>query len=174
MIVSLTGFMGSGKSSVGRKLSTLLSFPFVDLDEYIEHKIGRSIPEIFSEGEEYFRAVEAEAVRDLVTMRQITGEDLVLALGGGTFTIGPIRDLLLSESVCIHLRTSLETCMARIPDPSSRPLLMASSPESRLAELYASRLPLYTKAEINIDTDGLTISEVASEAASAIASCSRQ
>ena len=69
MIVSITGFMGSGKSSVGAELATLLGFEFIDLDCYIEEKIGLSIKDIFEmQGEEGFRAIEAEALRDVVVM----------------------------------------------------------------------------------------------------------
>ena len=77
--------MGSGKSSVGVRLATCLGYEFIDLDYYIEKKIGLSIDEIFKEqGEDGFRAIEAEALRDVVIMHKLTAENLVLALGGGT------------------------------------------------------------------------------------------
>ena len=156
MTVTLTGFMGSGKSSTGRELSALLAFPFTDLDEYMEHKTGHSIPELFSKGEDYFRAVEAEAVRDIISMDRVTGENRVLSLGGGTFTTGPIRDLLLENTMCVYLKTSLETCLGRITDHSSRPLLDVPG-------LYAKRLPLYGLSPICVETEGRTPAEVALE-----------
>ena len=148
-MVCLTGYMGCGKSSVGRELASLLGLPFTDLDEYIEHKIGRSIPEIFREGEERFRAVEAEAARDIVAMAEVTGEDRVLALGGGTFTIKPIRELLLKKTVCVYLKADEKTCLERISDRRSRPLLQGGG-------CYAQRLATYELAHYTIDTEGLT------------------
>lgn len=158
MIVSLTGFMGSGKSSTGRELSELLSYPFVDLDDYIVHKTGHSIAEIFKDGEERFRAVEAEAVRDIITMNIITGGDLVLSLGGGTFTTAPIRDLILEKTCCIYLKAGLGTCLGRTGKDGSRPML-----EGDVRSLYESRLPLYEKARFTVSTEGRTARETAEE-----------
>lgn len=149
MTVCLTGYMGCGKSSVGRELAPLLGLPFTDLDEYIGHKIGCSIPEIFRDGEERFRAIEAEAVRDIVTMARITGEDRVVALGGGTFTIRPIRELLLENTVCVYLKASEKTCLERIQDKDSRPMLLNGGH-------YSERLGLYELAQYTVDTEGLT------------------
>lgn len=156
MITALTGFMGSGKSSAGRHLSALLALPFIDLDEYIVHKTGHSIPELFQNGEDYFRAYEAEAVRDIISMNRVTGEDCVLALGGGTFTMKPIRELVLENTTCIYLKASLETCLQRIKDHSSRPLLDVPG-------LYAERVPLYELSPICIETEGKTSEAVALE-----------
>ena len=91
--------MGSGKSSVGAELATLLGFEFIDLDCYIEEKIGLSIKDIFEmQGEEGFRAIEAEALRDVVVMHTLTHKDLVLALGGGTIAIKGVRHLILEDT----------------------------------------------------------------------------
>ena len=123
MILTLTGFMGSGKSCVGRELSSRLGWEFTDLDRYIEHKMGQTIPEIFKDGEERFRAIEAEALRDLVVMSQVTGKDIVISLGGGTITIGSARRLILEQTTCIYLRTDLDTIFKRLGTRSkSRPL----------------------------------------------------
>lgn len=156
MIITLTGFMGCGKSSVGRELSALLSFPYVDLDEYIVHKAGQSIPEIFNDGEQRFRAIEAEAIRDLVVMDEVSESDMVIALGGGTITIPSVQDLILNRTSCIYLRTSLETIIKRLgPDTSSRPIFSK--------ELYHKRLETYEKAAYSVDTDGKTPESIAKE-----------
>lgn len=158
MTTALTGFMGSGKSTVGSILAGMLSLPFIDLDEYIVHKTGHSIPELFENGEEYFRAVEAEAVRDIVCMDKITGSSTVLALGGGTFGIKPIRGLLLENTVCVHLKTDFRTCMSRIENMGDRPMMSEST-----EELYRRRLPLYEASHHCVETDGKTPEEVAEE-----------
>lgn len=158
MTTVLTGFMGSGKSTVGSILAGMLSLPFVDLDEYIVHKTGHPIPELFENGEEYFRAVEAEAVRDIVCMDKITGSSTVLALGGGTFGIKPIRGLLLEDTVCIYLKTGFKTCMSRIENMDSRPMMSENT-----EKLYRERLPLYETSHYFVETDGKTPEEVAEE-----------
>lgn len=157
MIITLTGYMGSGKSSVGRKLSALLGFPFIDLDEYVEHKKGCSIPDIISaEGEEGFRALEAECVRDVIIMRQLTGENLVLSLGGGTLCIGAVRDFILNNTSCVYLKASFDAIRERVgEDLSSRPLFSE--------ELYQKRLSVYEMAEHIVDTEGKTADTVAEE-----------
>ena len=158
MTTALTGFMGSGKSTVGSILAGMLSLPFVDLDEYIVHKTGHPIPELFEDGEEYFRAVEAEAVRDIVCMDKITGSSSVLALGGGTFGIKPIRNLLLDNAVCIYLKTDFQTCMSRIENMDGRPMMSENT-----EKLYRERLPLYETSHYFVETDGKTPEEVAEE-----------
>ena len=158
MIITLTGFMGSGKSRVGRELAKSLGWEFIDLDRYIEHKTGLSIAEIFKEGELKFRAIEAEAVRDIVTMRQITGDDLVLSLGGGTLTITSIRWLILGQTECVFLRTSLDSIIGRLGTKSkSRPLYQN---KFDIEELLDERTPVYELAKCTVQTDGLSPKEV--------------
>lgn len=166
MIVSLTGFMGCGKSSVGRKLSSLLEWKFIDLDEYIVHKAGMSIPDIMGQGgESYFRAIEAEALRDVVTMSEITGEDLVLSLGGGTITIGATRHLITEHSESFYLKASLETLTERLQGGmDSRPLLK----DGRMEERLKTREPLYEMAAHVIETDGKTVDAIADEIAAIV------
>lgn len=162
MIVSLTGFMGSGKSSVGAELATLLGFEFIDLDCYIEEKIGLSIKDIFEmEGEDGFRAIEAEALRDVVVMHTLTQKDLVLALGGGTIAIKGVRHLILEDTTCIYLETSPKTLRARLEgEGEGRPLL-----DENMENLLKAREEFYREAPISIQTDDHTIREVAQIAA---------
>jgi len=160
MVIALTGFMASGKSSVGEALSTLLGYRFVDLDKYIVHKAGKSITDIFLEGEDRFRALEAEALRDNVIMSQVEGFDLVLALGGGTIINPESRNLLKSDCKCFYLKASKEELQKRLSEcKEERPMLQKSS----LEQLLSQRLPLYEKAGIMIDTDSKTPKQTAQE-----------
>ena len=161
MIVCLTGFMGCGKSTVGRALAQRLGWEFVDLDEYVEHKKGRSVKQIFSdEGEEVFRAVEAECIRDVIVMSQVRGRDIVAALGGGTLSIRSVQSVILEQTVCIWLRRSLRSCLEEIGgDTSSRPLLSSGT-----KELFERRQEDYAKAPFVVDCDGKSYEQITAEA----------
>ncbi len=118
--------MGSGKSSVGRRLSELLCCPFMDLDEVIEGREGRKIPEIFaSDGEAEFRRMEHEALKMIIDeYSSSTGGDVVLALGGGTVMTPECAGLINEHTYCIYLRASLETLVSRLVSESAgRPML---------------------------------------------------
>lgn len=148
--------MGSGKSSVGRELASLTGLLFIDLDEYIEHKTGQSIPGIIADGEDRFRAIEAEAFRDIFIMREIRNESAVVALGGGTVETEAVWHLIFGHTTCVYLKASFESCEARTgADTGQRPLF------SR--DLYEKRLPLYEKAQFSVETDGRTTEEIAAE-----------
>lgn len=162
MTISLTGFMGCGKSSTGRALAERLGARFVDLDAQIVARTGRPIPEIFREGGEIaFRAVELEALRavlDEATAAPAPGVDTVLALGGGTLTVPQARKLVLARTRCVWLRASLDTVRSRLGgSDASRPLFADAE------ALYAARAPIYAQAPFAVDTDGKTPAEVAGE-----------
>ena len=157
MTVTLTGFMGAGKTSTAKALAEMLGWDFEDLDSSVAHKKGMSVADIIrNEGEEAFRAVEAECLRDSLIMHRLTGKDLVLALGGGTATIGSVQHLIFGETLCVWLQASLGTVKERIgPDASSRPLFSEA--------LYEERQEIYAKAPLSVVTDGKTPEEVAAE-----------
>ena len=159
MTISLTGFMGCGKSSTGRLLAGRLGARFTDLDAEIVARDGRPIPEIFREGgESAFRAVELETLRAVLDAADAAGEDLVLALGGGTLTLPEARALVFSRTRCVWLRTRLETIRERLgASDASRPLFADAE------ALYAAREPIYAQAHHIVDTDGKTPAEVAGE-----------
>ena len=167
MIISLTGFMGCGKSSVGRELSRLLCCPFMDLDDVIVEREGRSIPEIFaSDGETEFRRMEQEALMHILTGlsrtdKKVTG---ILALGGGTVMTEECAKIVHEKTVCIYLRASVETLMDHLAgEVDNRPML-AGNLRTRIEELMSIRSATYEKtAHIMIDTDGKTIEEIARE-----------
>jgi shikimate kinase len=158
-MITLTGFMGSGKTTVGKVLADFLGCPFMDLDDLIVKKAGKSIPEIFAQdGESAFRQLEARLLRQ--TVEKYTENTVVLALGGGAVTAPASASLLREKTVCIYLRATLETLLARLEgETAGRPLADAS-----LASRLAAREPLYEEtAHVIIDTDGLTPEEVADE-----------
>ena len=158
MIISLTGFMGCGKSSTGRELALRLGAAFIDLDGEIVARSGRSIPEIFREGGEVaFRAAELEALQAVLDAADAAQGDTVLALGGGTLTVPAARERVLARTRCVWLRTRLETIRQRLgATDASRPLFADAE------ALYAARVPIYAQAPFAVDTDGLTPAEVAS------------
>jgi len=164
-LVALTGFMGSGKSSVGGALAALLGWKFLDLDYIIETREKRRIPELFSaHGEEKFREMETEALRALLREAE---RPFVLATGGGTFIRQDNAALLRAHgALVIFLEASTETLAKRCCDgmagneQSARPL--ARDREAFL-RLYEQRLPFYRSAELTFDSDRKSPEEAARE-----------
>ena len=170
MIISLTGFMGCGKSSVGKALASLLSCPFVDLDTYIERREGRKIPEIFkSDGEAGFRRIEQAALAE-VTAGQETMS--VLSLGGGTLTTPECAEKVKKVTLCFYLRASVGKLVHNLEnDFEGRPMLGQSlhNPDKlrmRIETLMKEREGVYEDtARYVIDIDGKEFNEIASEIA---------
>jgi len=160
MVYSLTGFMGCGKSSTGRILAGKLGLPFIDLDEAIEKIEGRSICEIFAaEGEEGFRSVELKTLRGVLASAPERG--LVLALGGGTVTTDDARELILSQTECIWLKTDIEKIIRNIGSHTeSRPLF---KDREKAEALYKKREPYYNMAHLCIDMSGKNPERAAEE-----------
>ena len=123
MMITLTGFMGGGKTTVGRLLADALGCPFMDLDDLIMKKAGKSIPDIFAQdGEPAFRQLEAQVLRK--TVEKYAESTAVLALGGGAVLAPASAALLHEKTVCIYLRATLDTLLARLAgETSGRPLL---------------------------------------------------
>lgn len=159
MLIALIGFMASGKTTVGRLLAESLGCPFLDLDEVIVRKAGRSIPAIFeADGEAGFRKLEKQALEQ--TVSKYAENTAVLALGGGTVTVPGAVKLLQEKTTCIYLQASLEAIQARLSaDTTARPLA-----GDLLAERLAAREPLYRQAaHVTVDTDGLTPEQITDE-----------
>lgn len=177
MIISLTGFMGCGKSSVGRELATLLSCSFIDLDSKIEEAQGRSIPEIFStEGEAGFRQIERDTLKEVICSGsglaktgKPEGKSLaVLSLGGGTLTTPECADLVKTRTLCIYLRASIGTLVRNLEnDYEGRPMLNSSSAgelRARIEELMGKRAAIYeSTASRIIEIDGKNFKDIAAE-----------
>ncbi len=150
--IVLTGFMGSGKSTVGPLLAARLGWRFLDVDDVIEEEAGISIAELFARhGEGEFREREHATIA-----RLIAGDALVLALGGGAIEKAETRDLLLSApgTLIVHLEVELATTLARCAGTEHiRPIL---ADQANLADRYGRRLPLYRSAHVSIRVDALT------------------
>jgi shikimate kinase len=155
--IVLTGFMGSGKSTVGPLLARQLNWAFLDVDEVIEAEAGTTIARLFAEhGEPAFRAREAETIARLATR-----DGLVLALGGGAIENAATRDLLLHSpgTLLVHLEVRLETTLTRCRGTeNTRPVL---ADRARLTARYNQRLPLYRQAHCSIRVDWLKPRQVA-------------
>lgn len=156
--IFLCGFMGAGKSTIGRLLADELSRPFLDLDNKIEEKAGQTIPEIFEQsGEADFRTIERRAL--LEVSRDFEG---IVALGGGSLQNQHMVDHLKLNGLLIFIETPISVILDRISEDETRPLLLdeEENPKSRetlrreLEELYEERLPLYEQAVIHISDDG--------------------
>jgi len=158
MIVTLTGFMGCGKSSTGRALARLMNLPVIDLDQRIEQVSGRRITEIFeAEGEEGFRAIELDTLRSVIAEAPESG--LILSLGGGTVTVPESRKLVLEKTRCVYLHSSLNKIKENIGEKvDSRPLFRN---QEKIAQLYYDRLPVYRMVPCHINMDNLTPNQAA-------------
>lgn len=153
----LVGFMGTGKSAVGRRAARRLGRRLVDMDTLIEQREGRPIPEIFREaGEPHFRALERALVVELAAER-----GLVISTGGGV-VVNPDNIADFSRTgVVVCLAATPETILARVGHDTHRPLLQAPDRMARIADLLEKRRPLYEAIPDRIDTTGLSADAVA-------------
>jgi shikimate kinase len=163
--VILVGFMGAGKSSVGRVLAGQLGWEFVDLDQRIERLEGKSVAEIFrSSGEEKFRRMELDTLQTLLS--ELHDGRSVIALGGGAFVQEPIAALIEASGIpTVFLDAEAEELLARCQEESKRqgskrPLL--ESPEN-FRQLYETRRPGYLKASFRKETGSKAVKEIADE-----------
>jgi len=156
--VVLVGFMGSGKSSVGRLVARTLHARFVDTDRLVTDRAGREITEIFAEhGEAHFRAEESRALRSLQG-----GTGLVVATGGGIVTVPENLPLLKSLGVVVWLSAAEEVIWERVSRNQKRPLLHTENPRETVRALLEIRNPLYEAvAGMRVDTTDLTHADVA-------------
>ena len=152
--ISLIGFMGTGKSSVGKALAKKLQQPFIDLDQEIEQSEGKSIFKIFAEnGERYFRMKEREVLKNL------SAGDLILSVGGGAFTSDDNINIINSRSRSVWLKCPIQICIERCArKPGERPLF---SDPIEMARLYDHRVKYYKRAKYQIDSERGTPEEIA-------------
>ena len=158
--IILLGFMGTGKTAVGRKLAEELGRDFLDIDELIEKESGTSISNIFFNfGEEHFRRLEAEAVKKVSERK-----NMVIAAGGGVVLREENIKNLRKNGLLICLSAKPEVIIARTRAEKNRPLLDTPYPLETIKELLRFRASLYARADAMIDTSNLTVGEVVTEA----------
>lgn len=156
MNIALIGFMGTGKTSVGRKLADKLDYQFVDVDQKIVEKDEREISFIFAdEGEEYFRDLETEVTREVSQQ-----DKQVIATGGGVVLRGENIANLKQGGIVILLTAEPEEIWRRTKDDEHRPLLEVADPLDKIKQLLSQRSAAYDCTPYQLDTTNLTVEEV--------------
>lgn len=152
--IVLIGFMGCGKTTLGKYISANKGYDFCDTDDLIEKNEGRTINEIFAtEGEDYFRQLETDTIKNMIGKVS----DSVISVGGGLPVKEENRALLRELGFCVYLRTSREELIKRLKNNTSRPLLAGGEIEKKIDDLMAKRKDIYeSTAELVLDTDGLS------------------
>ncbi len=154
--VYLVGFMGTGKSTVGRELARKKKWHFADLDELIELKEKRSIPDIFSQsGEPYFRRVERQVLKEVSREHAF-----VVACGGGIVTNEDNIATMKDSGVVVCLTACVDAIFARTTQFAHRPLLNVPEPKKQIGLLLKLRAPFYARADKTIDTSKISVQEV--------------
>lgn len=158
--IVLIGFMGSGKSTVGRELHHRLGYPLVDMDHVIELRAGKPITAIFAEnGEEVFRDMETSLLEELF---EPTAPRRIISTGGGIIGRDRNRDLLRQLGYVVWLQAPIHVILERTSKNRERPLLNGADAADRIATLMALRDPLYQQAaHLKVDTAGLDCGELA-------------
>ena len=146
--IVLVGLMGSGKSTIGRRLAQRLGMRFADADDELDRAAGMTISDIFARfGEAHFRDGERRVIS-----RLLAGRPMVLATGGGAFVNEETRALILQDSLCIWLDADIPTLVERVGRRSHRPLLKNRDPGEVLRELAAVRNPIYAEAHLRVSS----------------------
>ena len=155
----LTGFMGVGKTTVGQTIASDLSVPFVDLDLRVVEVAGKSISHIFScDGESVFRDLESAALFELSD-----SPPSVVSTGGGIIGRHQNRSFMHDHGLVIYLSAGWETLKQRIGDTDGRPLAQSENDWSTTRDLWLERCPLYAEADVIINTDHRSITEISRE-----------
>lgn len=159
--IILIGFMGSGKTSVGKRLSQFEKLPFLDSDEEIERQHQMKISELFQlHGEDHFRGLETEFLKS----KREDSVECVLSVGGGLPIRPENRDLLREIGLIVYLKATRETITERLSRDKTRPLLQGGNLEERVQELLEARSHIYEElADIIVETDNRTIDDICNE-----------
>ena len=163
--IYLTGFMGSGKSTIGAKLAQTLGYTFIDLDREIETVTGMSIPTIFARlGEVGFREIERHALDSTIGRSRV-----VIALGGGAIVSENALNVVLTNGLVIYLRVSLDDLVRRLSKSTRRPLLSGREDlHDYVSQTLEQRTPFYESAHITLDCSGKKIRQIVTSAADAV------
>ena len=156
----LTGMMGSGKTSIGKKTSTALGLKFYDTDLEIEKKLNMKIKDIFKhKGQNYFRKIEEKICIDL-----IDGQEKVVALGGGAFLNSKVRKIILKKSFSVWINVNIQTIIKRIKlSKNTRPMLDYNNLESSIKMILDERAITYKMASITINASNIGKKKIISE-----------
>jgi shikimate kinase len=157
--IALVGFMGTGKSSVGRALAEQLRYEFVDTDDLIETRTGKTITAIFAEnGEPEFRKLETQLVAELAARRNV-----IISTGGGLAANKANLDSLKTHALVVCLWAAPEKIFQRVRHQSHRPLLHEADPLAKIKTLLAAREPFYRQADVMVNTDLRSVKAVAQQ-----------
>jgi shikimate kinase len=157
--LALIGFMGTGKTSVGRFVAELLDFQYLDTDEMIQAGTGRIISDIFkTDGEPAFRALEEKVVAELASRAKT-----VIATGGGLPKNPKNLTSLKTHALVVCLWASPEKIWERVKNQSHRPLLHDANPQAKIRELLVAREPFYKQADVLLNTELRSVREVAQQ-----------
>ena len=158
--IVLIGFMGCGKSTVGRELQQRLGYPLVDMDQVIEHRAGKPITAIFAEeGEPAFRDMETDLLRELSDPES---PRRIISTGGGVVGRAENRELLKKLGYVVWLHAPVSVILERTGKNRARPLLHTENPAEKIRTLMAERQPLYQESShLKLDTSGLDCGELA-------------
>jgi shikimate kinase len=157
--IVLTGFMGTGKTAVGKELSQLLGLKLIDVDTEIEQSEQMTINEIFKQsGEPRFRERETAMIKKISSKKNI-----IISTGGGAVLKQENMDLLRNTGVIVCLMATPKTILNRTSNSDDRPLLKVENPFAKITELLTFRRPFYEKADIMIDTENKTPLQIAEE-----------
>jgi shikimate kinase len=160
MKIFLTGYMGSGKSTAGKKLAAKLNFEFIDLDKFIESECGQTINQIFAEkGENEFRAIEHNALKKLITR-----DDVVIACGGGTPCYYGNMELMNNNGITIYLKMSADTLASRLLNAKDKRPLLEYKTETELKDFITGHLEkredIYHQAQYIVKGKNLDVDEL--------------
>jgi shikimate kinase len=165
--IVLTGFMGTGKTAVGRELARLLDMKLIDVDTEIEVSRETTINEIFKEfGEPVFREIETDMIKKVSRNKQV-----IISTGGGAVLKQENMETLRETGIIVCLMASPETILRRTGSTNDRPLLHVENPLEKIRELMDSRKPYYEKADIVIATEGKTPLQIAEEIVEKVKGC---
>ncbi|TAN60416.1 shikimate kinase [bacterium] len=160
--IVLTGFMGTGKSSVGKRLANDLKCGFIDTDLLLEQDAGMAVKEIFvQQGEAYFRKLEAGVISRLTSGAY--GDSLVVSTGGGAVVDPENRRKLRAWGAVICLTASVDAILARVERSDERPLLSVDNRQVEIEKRLIARRPAYSDSDLTIDTTDKTVAEVTAE-----------
>lgn len=166
-LIFLTGFMGSGKSTIGPILANALGYEYIDVDALIEKRANKSIVDIFkTEGEQAFRSLEKSTLKDLIDLN-----NCVISLGGGTIANEDNCKLVNENGILVYLKLSPEEIMKRIADKEDRPMLKDENGnllppqklKERIIQLLDAREQFYVRADIIVPTDNLRVGTTVDE-----------